>query len=225
MTEYGFYTTDGIPLIKTKGHRLAADVASTVDKYALWITLISGFRNGEVRTYVGARFDYVKYLSSRYSRGILLVDVPAIEKMNREFLSAINTLIREGKVNLSTEMEKYSGDKADFRELHDDMMLIIRTTERYMGEIERSRSLNTVSLRLKRFNGVEYPPISYRWAFLGAVERVLREYADMARGGIKPLNEILGNMDILYPLVNYSRFHNRAIPALWFSNDAPPLEG
>ncbi|WP_456396354.1 hypothetical protein [Thermococcus sp.] len=225
MTEYGFYTTDGIPLIRTEKHRLAADVVSTVDKYALWITFISGLRDGEVRTYVGARFDYVKYWSSRYSRGILLVDIPRIEKMSREFLSAIDALAEEERVNLSTEMEKYSGDRSDVEELRDDILLIIRTVERYMRNMERSRNIGMVGLKLKRFNGVEYPPISYRWAFLGAVEQVLGEHADKARGGIKSLNDILGNMEILYPLVNYSRFHNRAIPALWFSNDAPPLEG
>ncbi|WP_461865902.1 hypothetical protein [Thermococcus sp.] len=220
MSEYGFYTTEGVVLVKTENHETCKSLVSLIDKYSSWVTFVSGFKNGTVKTYVGARFDYVKYWSSRYSRGILLVDVPKIKSMPKAFIDAIENLRSEESLDFTTEIDTYLRKDSNTAELKDDLEEIKDVTREYLESIDKSGIISTKSIKLPKFNKVTYPTILYRWLFLRAISTVLAEYEDDI-GGIRPLNNILKEDEILYPLIHYSKFHAKHLSALWFSNDAP----
>lgn len=224
---YGFYSTQAVLLRGHGHHSPVPEIVPLVDKYHMWISLIIETAPEDVHYYLASRFDYVKEPFGRFSRGILVVDVPSFKEIVQSFLLSVKDLFQSGVADFSYE-ERIPIPKS----LDTNREEVIEQTSKYIYDYmtypEKLFGISDIPFREisgAKICNVEYPSLYHRWLF---VESLKAAFLMSGTEGLENYVAALKSVgdSLVYPLINYSKSAPTTLGGLWFisSGEGMPHE-
>lgn len=223
MISVGIYTTEVVPIYQHGSLELAPALVPFIDRYGVWMAYAPAVERGHFRCYVGARFDRVKEAPiGRFNRDVLLVSFESAAELKKVWgLFEVSNLKK-----LFAEAGLYMEEPEDDGELADEALFqVYSRVMSYLKGLSSSPPSDLLKIpyeeaRVRGFTDVSYPCPLRRYAFLGAVFAVLKEFSsascvpDSLIGALNAAAEIEGS--ISYPLLVYSQRGAPVLGGLWF---------